>query len=126
MGNTGPKPSVKKALADGTATGFMKQSSGPGPGGKRLYQSWRWTGSDWEKVSKYAYQQWLVTQEYDGMEFKDLTIGPIGENVKPTNQTHRWPEDAINTGLETGNIHLRRRRRWSVCAPVHLAGLQWT
>ena len=100
MGNTGPKPSVKKALADGTATGFMKQSSGNGPGGKRLYQSWRWTGSDWEKVSKYAYQQWLVTQEYDGMKLKDLTIGPIGENVKPTNQTHRWPEDAINTGTD--------------------------
>ncbi len=103
MGNTGQKPSIKEAIANETPIGFMKRSSGNGPGGSRLYQAWRWNGKDWEKVSNDAWQAWKVTQEFSDLDAKLQNavpkIGPIA-GLKPDTTTLRWPRDTLTSSSD--------------------------
>ena len=103
MGNTGQKPSIKDAIANGTKPGFMQLSYGPAGGGKTQSQAWRWNGKDWEKVSDKVYNAWLVTQEYNKLDQSltgKISIGPLGESKGPDLSSLRWPKDSINTGTD--------------------------
>ena len=105
MGNTGSKPSILKAQKENLPEGYMRRSSGNGPGGQTLYAHWRWNGvDDWEKVSEAAYNRWIHDTHKNSINSTKIGIGPLGGQLPKGDigspLCYRWPSDTLETGTD--------------------------